>query len=652
MSQITPFAAGSFNARETARMFVEMRKASETFERQMATGQKSDTYSGLGYERRTSLDVRARLSSYEAYAETMRNANLRLDVRFEDIETLETIVSRTRSTALEPLSGTGDGSVIARRQDIARNDLAFAVEIFNTDVNGRHVFAGRATDTPPMDGYQDIFADLRTAVAGLTAPGDILTAVENYFNTPADWRPAGADGSTPARESVLARVDENQSVAIGARPDEPGFRGLLVGLGALAAADESVMSEADYAALSNAVADRLAANNPLPRDVATDLGRAQATIGAVKERQDAGAALLRDALDDVELISTEEAAVSLLNLQTRLQASFQTTAILSRQTAGIRGRSLIVNLPGKPKAIAETLDELEIEYLWLHGGTTNREELVSRFQQKSGPPVFLISAAIVVLFVAWGVLAPGNLGDIANGIMNFITVYFGWWYVAAMTGFVVFVLVLMFSPYGRIKIGKDHEEPEWSTWGWFSMLFTAGMGIGLVFYGVAEPIFHFNSPPVGEGGTAEAAVTAMNITFFHWGVHPWAMYIIVGLSMGYFCFRHDLPLRPASAFYPLIGNAVYGKLGNAIDILAVFGTLFGLATSLGLGATQINSGLNAVFGLPVSAGWQVIIIGVVTAIAVASPPPMQSDATPRLPPVCLNACSSVTRMRAPLQPMG
>jgi choline/glycine/proline betaine transport protein len=137
----------------------------------------------------------------------------------------------------------------------------------------------------------------------------------------------------------------------------------------------------------------------------------------------------------------------------------------------------------------------------------------SYLKEHTNPPVFLISAAIVVLFVAWGVLAPGNLGDIANSIMNFITVYFGWWYVAAMTGFVGFVLMLMFSPYGRIKIGKDHEEPEWSTWGWFSMLFTAGMGIGLVFYGVAEPIFHYNSPPTAEAGTTAAAVEAMNITF-------------------------------------------------------------------------------------------------------------------------------------------
>jgi choline/glycine/proline betaine transport protein len=245
-------------------------------------------------------------------------------------------------------------------------------------------------------------------------------------------------------------------------------------------------------------------------------------------------------------------------------------------------------------------------------------DVQSYLKEHTNPPVFLISAVMVMVFVAWGVFAPGNLGEIANGLMSFITTYFGWWYIAGMTGFVVFVLVLLLSPYARIKIGKDHEEPEWSTWGWFSMLFTAGMGIGLVFYGVAEPIFHFNSPPVGEGGTAAAAETAMNITFFHWGVHPWAMYIVVGLSMGYFCFRHDLPLRPASAFYPLIGDSVYGWLGNVIDILAVFGTLFGLATSLGLGASQINAGLNAVFGLPVSAAWQVIIIGAVTAVAVAS----------------------------------
>jgi len=239
-------------------------------------------------------------------------------------------------------------------------------------------------------------------------------------------------------------------------------------------------------------------------------------------------------------------------------------------------------------------------------------------QEHTNPPVFIVSAVLVVVFVFWGVAAPGHLGELASAVMAWITTYFGWWYVFCTTGFLVFVVYLLFSRFGRVRIGKDDEVPEWSTWAWFSMLFTAGMGIGLVFFGVAEPIFHFNDPPVGEGGTAEAARQAMNITFFHWGLHPWAVYIIVGLSLGYFCFRHDLPLRPAAAFYPLIGERIYGWIGNLIDILAVFGTLFGLATSLGLGAVQINAGLADVFGVEESATWQVVIIVIVTAVAVTS----------------------------------
>jgi len=247
-------------------------------------------------------------------------------------------------------------------------------------------------------------------------------------------------------------------------------------------------------------------------------------------------------------------------------------------------------------------------------------DLRTYLQTHTNPPVFLVSAILILGFVFWGVTAPANLGSVAGGVMSWITKYFGWWYLLSVFGFLIFVIVLLFSPYGRLKIGKDHEEPEWSTWAWFSMLFTAGMGIGLVFFGVAEPIFHLNTPPGGlaAAGSGDAAVLAMDITYFHWCLHPWAVYIVIGLAMGYFCFRHDLPLRPAAAFYPLIGRGIYGWLGNLIDILAVFGTLFGLATSLGLGATQINAGLHSVFGVPV--GWQsqVIIIAVVTAVAVTS----------------------------------
>ncbi|GGK19405.1 hypothetical protein [Salinarimonas ramus] len=343
MSTITPFAAGSFNSRETARMFVEMRKSAETLERQMATGKRSDTYSGLGFERRASLDLRARLSAYESYGDTITSADLRLKVMMSSVEGLEKIASKTRSAAMEPLSGIVDATGTPQEAALARNNLAFAVEILNSDVNGRYVFAGRASDTRPMEAYQEIFTDLRAAVAAIvpdpTDPDAIITAVTNYFDG-ANWRPAGSE-STPAlgtpaaetadaRASVTARVDEGQSVAIGARVDEPGFRNLLISLGALAAADETQMTQEDYAALSARVADLLSPSHPQPRDIAMDLGRAQASIAAVKERQEASSSLLREALDDVELVSTEEAAVSLLNLQTRLQASFQTTAILSR----------------------------------------------------------------------------------------------------------------------------------------------------------------------------------------------------------------------------------------------------------------------------------------------------------------------------------
>ncbi|MFW6059716.1 MAG: BCCT family transporter [Phycisphaeraceae bacterium] len=243
--------------------------------------------------------------------------------------------------------------------------------------------------------------------------------------------------------------------------------------------------------------------------------------------------------------------------------------------------------------------------------------------EHTNPPVFLASLALTLALVGWGVIAPANLGDVAGDVKTWISTYFGWWYLASVTFFLLFTIILMFSPYGRIRLGKDDDRPFWGRWAWFSMLFTAGMGIGLVFFGVAEPIFHYatfqaDGVPNVAGGASAAANQAMRMTIFHWGLHPWAIYIILGLSMGYFCFRHDLPLRPASAFYPLIGRGIYGWVGHLIDILAVFGTLFGLATSLGLGATQINAGLAAVFDMPQNWRWQVGIIAVITAVAVVS----------------------------------
>lgn len=247
--------------------------------------------------------------------------------------------------------------------------------------------------------------------------------------------------------------------------------------------------------------------------------------------------------------------------------------------------------------------------------------LQEHFRQHTNPPVFFISVAVILAFVLWGVLAPGNLGTVAGAVFAWIGEYAGWWYILAASGFVIVTLVIAFSRWGRIKLGPDDARPEFSTFAWFSMLFTAGMGIGLVFYGVAEPATYLTSgdAPVGEPGTAGAATESLKYTLFHWGLHPWAIYVILGAGLGYFAFRRGLPLRPSSALYPLIGDRIHGAVGNTIDILAVFGTLFGLATSLGLGASQISDGLNRTYGaIPNTVTTQVIIIAVLTLIAVVS----------------------------------
>ena len=188
----------------------------------------------------------------------------------------------------------------------------------------------------------------------------------------------------------------------------------------------------------------------------------------------------------------------------------------------------------------------------------------------------------------------------------------------AVTGFLAFLLWLVVSRYGRIRLGQPEERPKFGLLAWFAMLFSTGMGIGLVFWSVAEPILHFQDPPSGDGGTAQAARQAMVYTYFHWGLHAWAVYVVLGLSVAYFSYRHRLPLTIRSIFYPLLGDRIYGPIGHVIDVLAVFGTLFGLATSLGFGAMQLNTGLHELVGLPVSHWVQVGLIATITGIAVIS----------------------------------
>ena len=234
------------------------------------------------------------------------------------------------------------------------------------------------------------------------------------------------------------------------------------------------------------------------------------------------------------------------------------------------------------------------------------------------PPVFFTSGVLALIFVLFAVIAPETAGTLFDDIQAWVSHSAGWFYVLAVAGFLVFVVLLAVSDYGRIKLGPDHSEPDYSYGSWFAMLFSAGMGIGLMFFGVAEPVMHYVAPPVGEPATAAAARQAMRITFFHWGIHAWAIYAVVALSLAYFAFRHNLPLTIRSSLYPLIGERIHGPIGHAVDTFAVLGTIFGVATSLGFGVIQVNSGLNYLFGVPTSLTVQIILIAAITAVATLS----------------------------------
>jgi len=234
------------------------------------------------------------------------------------------------------------------------------------------------------------------------------------------------------------------------------------------------------------------------------------------------------------------------------------------------------------------------------------------------PQVFLPVATLVLLLVAASFAAPARIESVFGSAKRWVADEAGWFTVLSVAGFLVFVVGVAASRLGTLKLGPDHSEPDYSYATWFSMLFAAGMGIGLMYFGVAEPVMHLSAPPVGDPGTVAAARQAMRITFFHWGLHAWAVYAVVALSLAYFAYRHGLPLRIRSALYPLIGERIHGWAGHAVDAFAVLGTIFGLATSLGLGVIQINSGLNYLFDVRVGTGVQVALIAGITAVATLS----------------------------------
>jgi len=282
--------------------------------------------------------------------------------------------------------------------------------------------------------------------------------------------------------------------------------------------------------------------------------------------------------------------------------------------------------PDGPAAIIETDYKI---------GQDNITPKIGPFGLDIHNPVFAISGLAIVAFVVLTLTFQNELEPLFGDLRAFLTNTFSWFFLLAGNIFVLVCLVLIVSPYGAVRIGGRDAKPDYSYSGWFAMLFAAGMGIGLMFYGVSEPISHYSSSfggttvengvrtdwaPLGAaaGDTVEARRLGMAATIFHWGLHPWAMYAVVALALALFTYNKGLPLTIRSAFHPIFGDRVWGWAGHVIDILAVFATLFGLATSLGIGASQANAGLEFLFGMPVNDTSKIILIICITGVALMS----------------------------------
>ncbi|MCQ0110714.1 choline/glycine/proline betaine transport protein [Zhouia amylolytica] len=246
------------------------------------------------------------------------------------------------------------------------------------------------------------------------------------------------------------------------------------------------------------------------------------------------------------------------------------------------------------------------------------DEKKSIFGLEINGPVFFSSAIIIIITIILTLSFKDTAKEHFESIQTFVSNKGGWFFVLMVNVFLFFMVFLAFSKYGRLRIGGQHAKPEFKTVSWFAMLFSAGMGIGLLFWSISEPITHFNSPPITAEGGAAAAQEAMNFTFLHWGFHAWGVYALVGLALAYFTYSRGLPLTIRSVFYPFLGDKVYGIIGDIIDIFAVLATIFGLATSLGLGVKQIAGGLDHVFNIPGGLTTQITLIAGVTAVATIS----------------------------------
>ena len=247
----------------------------------------------------------------------------------------------------------------------------------------------------------------------------------------------------------------------------------------------------------------------------------------------------------------------------------------------------------------------------------SRQYRAKRFFDIS-PPVFWPAALLAALFISITIAVGEPMDRAFSTIQETISDNFGWFLILVTNAVLFFMLFLAFSRYGAIRLGGTTAVPDFSRTSWFAMLFSAGMGIGILFWSVAEPLSHFSEPPVSAASASETARLAMQQTFLHWGLHPWAIYALVGMALAFFAFNRELPLAIRSVFYPLIGDKVHGWLGHLIDVIAVLATLFGLATSLGFGVQQVNAGLQHLFSLPYGTGPQVLLVIGITLAATLS----------------------------------
>lgn len=241
---------------------------------------------------------------------------------------------------------------------------------------------------------------------------------------------------------------------------------------------------------------------------------------------------------------------------------------------------------------------------------------------RTNPPIFFSSAAVIILFVLGTIFFTDALDTGVSAASDWLLTNLGWFYILGVTVFLVFLIYIAASRYGRAKLGPEDEGPEHSNGAWFAMLFAAGIGSILMFWGVAEPVSHLGDPPRGslgiEPGTVEAAADAMNFTYYHFTLHTWTIFTLPALCFAYFIHKRNLPPRVSSIFQPILGERIHGPIGKIIDVVAIIGTVFGIAVSIGLGTLQINGGLAQVIGIPENALWQLIIIGVVCGLATIS----------------------------------